>query len=80
MSLTDSYATTPQLKVVKGLIDAYLTFDMEKVRPFVTENYTYQMFPKIEGRPNEIKEEQLERYRALFSLVKKTEVRIQHRL
>ena len=80
MSLTDSYATTPQLKVVKGLLDAYLTLDMKNVHPFVTENYTFETFPKVEGLPDEIKGDHLERYGALFSLLKKIEVRIQHRL
>lgn len=72
-------ATTPQLKAVKNLLDAYLTLDVKNVEPFISKNFTFQTFPKIADHPEEAKGAHFERYGTLLNLLKKGEVRLQHR-
>ena len=74
---TNFDATTPQLKAVKNLFDAYLTRDLYNVKPFISKDYNFQTFPKIAGLPNEEIETHLMRYAPVFSLITKTEVCIQ---
>ena len=70
-------ATTPQLTLVKGLFDAYLTLDINKIAPFISKNYTFQTLPKIPDLPDEATGGHLERYGALLSLMNGMEVRTQ---
>ena len=73
-------ATTPQLKFLKNLLDAYLTLDINKVEPFISKDFKFQTFPKIADLPDEAKEGHFERYGTLFSLMARTEVCVQLRL
>jgi len=66
-------ATTPQLRVVKNLFDAYLTLDYKNSEQYVSKNFKFQTFPKTPDLPDETKEGHFERYGALLSLVTKVE-------
>jgi hypothetical protein len=72
-------ASTPQLKVVKNWIDAYLTFDIKNVEPPISKNFQYQAFPETTDLPKETKENHIERYGEILAGTSKAEVRIQHR-
>ena len=77
--MTNIDATTPQLKAVKGLYDAYTTLDIKNLAPHLSKNFKLQSFPKVSDVPDEARGGHLEKYEAIFSLVKKLEVGIQHR-
>ena len=69
-------ATTLQLNLVKNLVDAYIILDMKNILPFISQNYTYQTFPKVPDLPDEAKGDHLEKYGMLFSLAKESVVRV----
>lgn len=71
-------ATTPQLKLVKDLVDAYFTLDINNIVPFISKNYTYQTFPKVPDLPLAPKGDHLDKFGRLLSLMKAMDVRIQH--
>ena len=75
-------ATTPQLKVVKELIDAFVSLDMNNIVPyFTTKPYTVQSFPKAAELSSKAENEGgAEKFAALLSLFKKVEVHTQHRV
>ena len=80
MTLTNFNATTPQTKAVKDLFEAYLSLNIDNIKPFITKDFKFQTFPKIKGLPDEPKEGHFNRYGTLFSVVSRAEVRIQPRL
>lgn len=67
--------TTPQLKAVKNLFDAYCTLDVKNVEPLISKGYMFQTFPKITEHPDEVKDAHFERYGKLLSSMAKLEVR-----
>lgn len=67
-------ATTPQLRLVKDWVDAYLTLNLENVDRYISKNFTFQTFPKIAELPDETKGAHLEKYGELLSLFTKMEV------
>ena len=69
-------ASTPQLKVVKDFVDAYLIPDINKAVPLASKNFTYQTFPKISDHPDEARVGHFERWGSLLSLLEKAEVRM----
>ena len=68
-------ASTPQLKAVKNFFDAYLTLNIRDVASQVSNNFTFQTFPKIPELPDEEKEKCFERYGSILSSFTKLEVR-----
>jgi hypothetical protein len=72
-------ATTPQLKLVSDLVDAYFTLDIKNILPFVSKNYTYQTSPKVPDLPDAAKGDHLENFGRLLSLMTGMDVRIRHR-
>ena len=72
-------ATTPQLKVVDRLFEAYRTCDINKVTPILSKNYTYKAFPKLPKSGDQTKEEHLAFFGLVFARVVKIEVHIRHR-
>ena len=72
-------ASTPQLKTVKKLCDAYLSLNMNDAEPFLSKNYQYEAFPESTDLPKQTKESHLQTWGGVFSLVNKHEVRIRHR-
>ena len=69
-------ASTPQLKVVKKLMDAYLSLDMSNVAPLISKNYQYEALPKCTDLPKQTTGNRVGRYREIFAVVSKLEVRI----
>ena len=67
-------ATTPQLKAVKNLIEAYVN----NTESPASKDYKYQTFPKVAELHDEEKGGHFERYAVLFSLMTKVEVCTQH--
>ena len=72
---TNFNATTPQLKALKNVFDAYLTLDLANAEPLISKDFKFQTFPKIANLPDEEKGGHLERYGPLFALMTKIEVR-----
>ena len=72
-------ATTPQLSVVKNLVDAYSTFDFKNIKPFLSKDFKFQTLPKVPELPDQTMEEHIEMYAPFFSSFTKLEVRAQHR-
>ena len=72
-------ATTPQLKVVKNLLDAYSSLDISKVEPFISKDFKYQMFPKIINLPDEPRAAHIQKYGEVLAALTKMEVRVQPR-
>jgi len=68
-------ATTPQLKVVKNLLDAYCTLDISKIEPFISKNFKFQTFPETINLPNEGREVHIQRYKGLLAAMAKLEAR-----
>jgi len=70
---------TPQLKVVKRLLDAYCSLDMNNAQPLLSKNYQYLPFPENADLPKQTKEGHLKTWGGILSSATKFEVRIQHR-
>ena len=73
--MNDINPTTPQLKFVKAVSDAYLSHDLDKVKTFLSKDFTSQSFPKVAEYPDEAREEHLARWVSFFPLLTKSEVR-----
>jgi len=71
--------STPQLKVARNWIDAYVAIDIDKIDAIHSKNYKHQTSPKSIGLPEETRDEYTQRLRRMFPLFTKFEVRIQHR-
>jgi hypothetical protein len=71
--------STPQLKLVKDWIDAYLTLDMNNVEPYISKSFQYQAFPETADLSGESKEIHIERYNNMLAAASKLDVRIRHR-
>ena len=74
--MTDFDASTPQLKLVKKLADAYLSLETSNIEPLLSKNYQYEALPDF---PKQTKEGHLQMWEGIFSTLNKLEVRIQHR-
>lgn len=80
MTITNLDPTTPQLKLVRNLFEAYTTLDMYKAQPFLSKDFQFHTFPKIASLHDDGKEVYLERYGILLALLAKIDVCIRHRL
>jgi len=69
--------STPQLKVVKKLLDAYVSLDMSNAEPLLSKNFQYQPFPET-GLPKEAKGGHIQRIAGILAAVSKFEVCIRH--
>ena len=78
MLLIDFNPTTPQSKVLKDLFSAAATLDINNFAAFVSKDFKFQSFPKINDLPDESIAKFSERYGAILSFLKKLEVRIRH--
>lgn len=68
-------ATTPQLKFMERLIEAYTTRDINNVGPFLSKNYKNQSFPKVAHLPDHTKGEHVQLFGPLLMAMTKIEVR-----
>ena len=66
---------TPQLELVKGWFDAFLSGDVGNIQSRLSKNFKYQTLPKTPELPDQIAEEYIEKYRQMFSLFGNVEVR-----
>ena len=74
--MADFDASTPQLKAVKNMCDAYLSLDMNRVKLFLSKNYQSETLPESDDFPKQTKESHSQTWGKIFSLVNKHEVRI----
>lgn len=72
-------ATSPQLQLVKDLLEAYCDFDMEKVGELLSKDYKFKTLPKHPDHPDQTKEEHLESYGRKLSLMVQLDVRPRRR-
>jgi len=77
--MADIDASTPQLKVVKRFLDAYVSLDIKKVDPLMSKDYQYQSLPESIDLPEEAKGGHIQRVGEILALVNKLEVHIQCR-
>jgi hypothetical protein len=66
--------TTPQLKAVETLIDGYCSLDMKNIEPHISKDFMFRSFPEAPNLPVGPKEQYLERFQPVISLMKKLEV------
>ena len=76
--MADLENSTSQVKVVKQLLDAYASLDMNNVEPLLSKNYQYEPLPESTDVSKQTKESHLQMWRKVFSLVNKHEVCIRH--
>ena len=74
--MVDFDTSTPELRLVKNLIDAYVSLDVNNVEPLLSENYTCVVLPECAGLPGGTKESNLQAWGRIFSSVNKVDVRI----
>ena len=70
---------TLQSKAVERLFNAYASLDLNNVRPLLSKNYQFELFPESPDAPKQTKESQLQMWEKRFSSLNKLEVRIRHR-
>ena len=71
--------STPQLKFVKRLMDAYITCDISNVELLISKQFQHEPLPESTEFHKEAKEGHVQKWGRVLSLVKKLEVRIRHR-
>jgi len=76
--MVDFDLSTPQLKAVKNMIDAYISLDLNNLAPLLSKDYQYEAFPKSTDFPVQTKESHLQVWGKIFSPVNKLDVRIRH--
>ena len=74
--MVDFNASTPQLKLVKKLADAYVSLETSNIEPLLSKNYQYEAPPDF---PKMMKESHLQMLEGVFSSLNKYEVRIRYR-
>ena len=72
-----NFDASPQLKLVKNWLDAYLTLDIKNIEPFISKSFQYQAFPETTDIPTEEREKHIEKYKEVLSALSKIEVSIQ---
>ena len=74
-------ASTPQLKITKSLLDAYLSLNIKEVEPFLSKDFQFQTFPKAGATmPEQPRVEHVQRFEGISAGMIKLEVRILHRI
>jgi hypothetical protein len=76
--MTDFDAKTPQLKVMKKLMDAYVSLDMNTAGSLMSKNYQYEPLPGVVDIPKEANASRKGRFKEILAVVNKLEVRVQH--
>jgi len=77
--MVDLDTSTPQLRLIKRLIDGYCSLDMNNVEPLLSKDYQCEILPAWIDLPKQTKESHLQMWGELFSPGRKAEVRIRHR-
>ena len=76
--MTNLDATTPQLRAIKGIADAYTSRDLKGLEPILSRDFIFKTFPKSSEFPDLTKEEYIQRYGLVTALLAGVEVRIKH--
>ena len=76
--MVDINATTPQMKVVKVLVDCFHSRDLRDLEPLISEDFVFKTFPKAPELADLYREEYFLNYGTLFSSFAKVEVCVQH--
>ena len=69
---------TPQLKVVKRMVDAYRSLDLNNLKPVLSKDYRFEAIPEIPDVSIQTQEGYIQMRREVFSLLRKLDVRIRH--
>lgn len=72
-------ATTPSLRLVQKLSNAYASLDIAQVDALMSKNFTYKTFPQSHELPDETKDGFAKKYGGILALLEKVEVRVQRR-
>jgi hypothetical protein len=67
-------ASTPQLNLVKKLIESYMTLDAKNTEPLLSKNFQEELFPRSPNTPDESKKAHVEEWAAILSSMNKVEV------
>lgn len=71
-------ATTPQSKVIKGIVDAFATRDLNNLEPILSKDLVFKTFPKVAEHPDLTKAQYLRMYGAMDALFARAEVRTKY--
>ena len=66
--------STPQLAVVKKLLDSYMSLDTKNTEPLLSKRYQGQLFPGSSEFPDETRKTHIDTWGAMLALVEKYEV------
>ena len=68
-------ATTPQLKLVDQVFEAYRALDPKKCAHLLSKNFRHRSFPKIAEMPDQTKEEHIALFGPMLAMLTKLSVR-----
>lgn len=74
--MLDVDATTPQLKALKGLVEALKSGDFKNAEPLLAKDFTFRTLPKSAKLTDLKKEDYLQKMGASFGVFAKIDVRI----
>ena len=74
--MTDLNPTSPQLQLFNKFKEAFLSRDLEGVRPLISKSYVFQMLPKMPEEPDDSGEGMMQRHGRLLAAITKIEVRV----
>jgi len=77
--MVDFDTSSPKSKAVKQLLDAYISLDLNNVKPLISKDYQYEPLPKSPDIANQGKEDHIQKWGEIFSLLTKLDVRILRR-
>ena len=67
-------SSSPQLAVVKNLLESYMSLDTKNIEPLLSKNYLCQRFPRSSELPDETRKTHLEAWGSRLALMEKFEV------
>ena len=74
--MVDFDTSSPKLKAVKQLLDAYISLDLNNLKPLISKDYQYEPLPESLDIANQGKEDHIQKWGQIFSLLTKFDVRI----
>jgi len=79
--MVDFDTSSPKSKAVKQLLDAYISLDLNNLKPLISKDYQYEPLPKSPDTDtaNQGKEDHIQKWGEIFSLLTKFDVRILRR-
>ena len=74
--MVDFDTSSPKLKAVKQLLDAYISLDLNNLKPLISKDYQYEPLPESLDIANQGKQDHIQKWGQIFSLLTKFDVRI----